>query len=310
MILFQTVMIKKALKNINLLYSFECAARHQSYSKAATELCISQAAVSQQMRQLEDNLRKQLFLRKGKSMLLTQQGKKLLSGTQQAFNLIEKSINEITVEEISGSLTISSTQAFTTLWLMPKLSQFSTLYPNINIRVMSSPQFENIKEQHIDLAIRFGPGVKDNTDSSLHCEYFGEDPVYPVCSAALAKKMSFKTPKDLLNTWLVSLENPGCYDWPSWFEHSNTQGYQEHKHWTKVHSTDMALNAVLNDHGFTLAARYLIIEQLKSGQLVMPVNISHPNVVKRYFVYDESSPKIARLNIFTRWLKQEMDVTN
>jgi LysR family glycine cleavage system transcriptional activator len=69
----------------------------------------------------------------------------------------------------------------------------------------------------------------------------------------------------------------------------------------------MALNAVLNDHGFTLAARYLIIEQLKSGQLVMPVNIPHPNLVKRYFVYDENSPKIARLNVFTHWLKQEMD---
>ncbi|WP_232771284.1 LysR substrate-binding domain-containing protein [Colwellia sp. 75C3] len=303
-------MIKRALKNINLLHSFECAARHQSYSKAAAELCISQAAVSQQMRQLEENLATQLFLRKSKSMLLTQQGKALLSGTQQAFKLLEKSINEITVEEIAGSLTISSTQAFTTLWLMPKLSDFSAQYPNINIRVMSSAQFEDLKEQHIDLAIRFGPRVKENTDSSLNCEYFGEDPVYPVCSEALTKKMDFKEPKDLLKTWLVSLENPGCYDWPSWFEHTNTQGYQEHQQWTEVHSTDMALNAVLNDHGFTLAARYLIIEQLKSGQLVMPINIPHPNVVKRYFVYDENSPKIARLNVFTNWLKQEMNATN
>ena len=303
-------MIKQALKNLNLLHSFESAARHQSYSKAATELSISQAAISQQMRKLEENLATQLFLRRGKSMLLTQQGKTLLTGSQQAFKLLEKSINEITVEKISGSLTISSTQAFTTLWLMPKLSKFSTLYPNINIRVMSSPQFEDLKEQHIDLAIRFGPGVKENTDVSLNCEYFGEDPVYPVCSSTLAKKMSFKAPKDLLNTWLVSLENPGYYDWPSWFEHTNTQGYQDHQQWTEVHSTDMALNAVLNDHGFTLAARYLIIEQLKSGQLVMPVKIPHPNVVKRYFVFDENSPKIARLNVFTHWLKQEMNTTN
>ena len=104
-------MIKRALKNINLLHSFECAARHQSYSKAATELCISQAAISQQMRQLEENLSTRLFLRKGKSMLLTQQGKTLLLGAQHAFKVLEKSINEITVEEIAGSLTISSTQA-------------------------------------------------------------------------------------------------------------------------------------------------------------------------------------------------------
>ena len=301
-------MIKRALKNINLLHSFECAARHQSYSKAAAELCISQAAVSQQMRQLEENLSAQLFLRKGKSMLLTQPGKTLLLGAQHAFKVLEKSINEITVEEIAGSLTISSTQAFTTLWLMPKLSKFSVLYPEINIRVMSSPQFEDLKEQHIDLAIRFGPRVKENTDTSLNCEYFGEDPVYPVCSAALAKSINFTAPGDLLKTWLVSLDNPGCYDWPS--EHAQTQGYQTHQQWTEVHSTDMALNAVLNGHGFTLAARYLIIEQLKSGQLVVPVNIPHPNVVKRYFVYDENSAKIARLNTFTDWLTQEMNSTN
>lgn len=303
-------MIKRALKNINLLHSFECAARHQSYSKAAAELCISQAAVSQQMRQLEENLSTRLFLRKGKSMLLTQQGKTLLLGAQHAFKVLEKSINEITVEEIAGSLTISSTQAFTTLWLMPKLSKFSALYPDINIRVMSSPQFEDLKEQHIDLAIRFGPHVKENTDTSLYCEYFGEDPVYPVCSAALAKSVNFNAPEDLLKTWLVSLETPGCYDWPSWFEHTHTQGYQTHQQWTEVHSTDMAINAVLNGHGFTLAARYLIIEPLESGQLIMPVNIPHPTVVKRYFVYDENSAKIARLNTFTDWLTKEMNSTN
>ncbi len=303
-------MIKKALKNINLLHTFECAARHQSYSKAAAELCISQAAVSQQMRQLEQSLASQLFLRKGKCMLLTQQGETLFLATQQAFKLLEKSINKITVEEIAGSLTISSTQAFTTLWLMPKLAKFSAQYPTINIRVMSSPQFEDLKEQHIDLAIRFGPGVKDNTDESLNCEYFGEDRVYPVCSATLAKKINFKNPEDLLKTWLVSLDNPGCYDWPSWFDHTNTQGYQDHPQWTEVHSTDMAINAVLNEHGFTLAARYLVIEQLKSGQLIIPVNIPHPNLVKRYFVYDGNSSKIARLNIFTHWLKQEMHATD
>jgi len=128
-------MIKKALKNINLLHTFECAARHQSYSRAAIELCISQAAISQQMKQLENNLAIQLFTRKDKSMRLTQQGKLLLTGTQQAFQTIQKSIDEIANKAIAGSLTISSTQAFTTLWLMPKLGKFSAQYPNINIRV-------------------------------------------------------------------------------------------------------------------------------------------------------------------------------
>jgi len=259
------------------------------------------------MRKLEENLATQLFLRKGKTMQLTQQGNTLFLATQKALQIIEKNINEITNEEISGSLTISSTQAFIALWLMPKLTKFSALYPNIKIRVKSSASFEDLKEQHIDLAIRFGLNVQENTDPELNCQYFGEDAVYPVCSAELAKTMIFSTPKDLLKTWLVSLDKPGCYDWPSWFAHTNTLGYHEHQQWTEVHSTDMALNAVLNGHGFTLAARYLCLEQLNAGKLVMPVKIPHPNVVKRYFVYDINSAKISRLKIFTHWLTQEMN---
>ena len=123
-----SLFMKKTLKNINLLHTFECAARHHGYSQAASELCISQAAVSQQMRQLEAVLGKQLFLRKGKKMLLTQAGQVLFKGTQQAFAILQKSINEIKSEEVAGSLTITSTQAFTTLWLMPRLSKFFCAY--------------------------------------------------------------------------------------------------------------------------------------------------------------------------------------
>jgi LysR family glycine cleavage system transcriptional activator len=298
--------MKNILKNINVLHSFECAARHNSYSKAAVELCISQAAVSQQMRQLEENLGSQLFLRKGKKMLLTQKGKALFEASQQAFTLLNKSLSKIKDEGVSGSLTITSTQAFTSLWLMPKLNKFSALYPDIKIRVMSSPNFDDLKQQHIDLAIRFGTQVKENTDNTYACEYFGEDYVYPMCSEKLAKTMKFQEPDDLLQTWLVSLESPGPYDWPSWFEHTGIKSYQQHQQWTHVHSTDMALNAVLNGHGFTLATRYLCTQLLESGQLLIPVKIPHPLTVKRYLIFDANSAKIARLVVFTDWLKTEM----
>ena len=302
--------MEKAIKNLNLLRSFECAARHQSYSKAATELYISQAAVSQQMRQLEAALGSQLFLRKGKQMLLTQKGQSLFAASQQAFAVLQKCVNEIKDEGIPGRLTITSTQAFSALWLMPKLHKFSQQHPQIEIRVLSSSGFDDLKQQHIDLAIRFGTSVEENTDPGLICEYFGEDPVYPVCSAQLAESLDFDKPSDLLQTWLVSLENPGAYDWPSWFEHAGVKNYRDHQRWTQVHSTDMALNAVLSGHGFTLAARYLYIQQLNSGQLVMPVAIAHPNVVRRYMVYDPDSAKIARLKVFMQWLEQEMDAIN
>lgn len=293
-------------KNINLLVTFECAARHNSYSLAAAELCISQAAVSQQMRQLEQGLNKQLFIRKGRQMVLTQQGQSLYVSAQKALETIDHGLSKINQEDIAGELTINSTQAFTTLWLMPRLQSFAELYPHIQIRAFSSANFEDLKQKHIDLAIRFGSDVEKKTPSHLACVYFGDSKVYPICSTRLASKLVLDSPASLLSTWLVTIENPGSYNWPHWFKDAGVTGYEQHKQWTKVTSTDMAINAVISGHGVTLAVPYLCQQQFDSGELMIPFSIPHSNTVKRYMVYDPNSSKLARLNIFMRWIKSEM----
>ncbi|TPH13985.1 LysR family transcriptional regulator [Litorilituus lipolyticus] len=293
-------------KNINLLVTFECAARHQSYSTAAQELCMSQAAVSQQMRQLEQALNTKLFIRKAKQMLLSQQGEILFDSSKKALGIINQGICQIYQEDIAGELTVTSTQAFTSLWLMPRLQSFAKLHPNIQIRFLPSAGFEDFKQSQIDLAIRFGTQIKENTPKNLICEYFGEAFVYPICSAELAKGQNLALPNDLLSTWLVTLEKPGAYDWGTWFKSVNVTGYDQHKQWTKVNSTDTALTAVLNGHGVTLAAPYLCKPQLDSGELVIPFNFPHPATVKRYMVYDQNSTRLTRLKVFMEWLKEEM----
>lgn len=293
-------------RNLNLLVTFESAARHKSYSLAAAELCLSQAAVSQQMRQLEQGLNTRLFIRKGREMLLSQQGQTVFECAQKALGIIHQGLSQLHQEDIAGELTISSTQAFTTLWLMPRIQGFSEQHPEIQIRVVSSSRFEDLKQAHIDLAIRFGTEVEKQTSTNLACDYFGEAQVYPMCSAQLARKLQLETPKDLLSTWLVTLEHPGAYDWQQWFEHLGTTGLAQHTQWTKVNSTDMAINAVANGHGVTLSVPYLCQKQLDSGELVMPFSFPHPNPVKRYMVYDPNAAKIARLTVFMDWLKAEM----
>lgn len=293
-------------KNINLLATFECAARHKSYSTAAQELCISQAAVSQQMRQLEQTLNTKLFIRKGKQMLLSQQGEVLFDCANKALEIIHQGISQIHQEDIAGELTVTSTQAFTSLWLMPRLQGFAKLHPDIQIRFLPSASFADFKQAKIDLAIRFGTQIKENTASNLTCEYIDQASVYPICSAELAKSQNFIVPNDLLSTWLVTLEKPGAYDWGSWFNSVNVADYEQHKQWTKVNSTDTALTAVSNGHGVTLAAPYLCQQQLDSGELVIPFNLPHPIVVKRYMIYDQGSTRLARLNVFMDWLKEEM----
>jgi len=293
-------------KNINLLVTFECAARYNSYSLAAQELYISQAAVSQQMRQLESLLNTRLFVRKGKQMLLSQQGEILYQHAKRGLSVLNQGISQLQEEEIDGELTITSTQAFISLWLMPRLQSFTERYPNIQINVSSSAEFVDLKQNHVDLAIRFGANVQSKTPSNLVCDYFGESSVYPICATHLAKRLSQQPPQVLLSQRLVTLEKPGPYDWHHWCEKAGVSGLEDYKLWTKVNSTDIALSAVCSGHGITLAVPYLCQRQLDSGELSILYDLPHPNTVKRYFVYDSNSPRVARLKVFTDWLTKEM----
>ena len=295
----------KRLKHLNNLRSFESAARHQSYSKAAGELFVTQAAVSQQMRQLETSLGTRLFSRSGRKMQLTNSGEKLYQATHQAFDILLKGFNSIQAEDIAGSLTITSTQAFTSLWLMPRLYRFSVKHPEIKIRVLSSNGIEDLRQGHIDLAIRFRTTLDSEICDEMVYEFVGEDHVYPACSPQLAKEMNFQKPQDILKCWLVSLEHEGTINWPTWFKQASIDNYQKHIKWTQVSSGDMALSAVLSGHGFTLASQALFSQYVDPGQLVIPFDIKHPVSFKRYYVYDPNSAKKARLDVFLAWLKEE-----
>lgn len=296
----------KRLKHLNALRSFESAARHQSYSQAANELFVSQAAISQQMRQLEQALEVKLFVRSGRRMKLTQSGEKLYQSTHQALNILVQGLNDIQSEGIAGDLTMTSTQAFCSLWLMPRLYKFSQLHPDINIKILGSNQVEDLQAKHIDLAIRFSTVVKKAEDSSLVHENFGEDYVYPVCSPALVEKLQLDRPASLLKCPLISFANEEIVTWQAWFSHVGVAGFDLHTQKTEVTSSDMSLSAVLNGYGVTLAATALFSHYLQTKQLIVPFKIKHPVTWQRYLVFDGHSAKIQRINIFTQWLQSEM----
>ncbi|GHG00265.1 LysR substrate-binding domain-containing protein [Thalassotalea marina] len=298
------------LKQLNALHTFECAARHQSYSKAADELFISQAAVSQQMRLLEDKLRVKLFFRSGHSMYLTKQGNILYEACLQGFSQILTGLKAIQCEDIAGDLTITSTQAFCSLWLMPKLYKFSLLYPDINIRVLGSNAIEDLKKKHIDVAIRFSRNSDTVKRDGLVIEESGTISAYPVCSKALFASGKITQPSDLLNFQLISLANESEVTWQSWFAHAGVEGYHNDKKQIEVTSSDLALSAVLAGHGITLAASELFSQYLYSQQLVIPFNIKHPFDWQRFILYDGGSPRLKRIKVFTHWLKQELAKDN
>ncbi|WDE01152.1 LysR substrate-binding domain-containing protein [Thalassomonas actiniarum] len=296
----------KRLKHLSLLRGFESAARHNSYSKAAEELFISQAAISQQMRQLEQALGVKLFMRHKRAMELTPGGETLYQASHEAFATLIQALNSIQGEALAGSLTITSTQSFASLWLMPRLYRFSVKHPEVSIKIAGSNHIEDLRHSHIDLAIRFGAGARQQTQAGLHCEAFGQEEVYPVCTPSLAAEMHLEKPQDILKCWLVNLRNARLNDWQIWFDEAGIENYQQHSMWTEVTSTDLALSAVLSGHGITLSSKSLFSQYVKTGQLVIPFDIKHPNTVPRYLVYDENSAKKQRLAVFINWLKEEM----
>lgn len=296
----------KRLKHLNALYNFESAARHQSYSKAAEELFVSQAAISQQMRQLEDNLKEKLFIRSGRSMLLTQSGEKLFDACQLGFSEIIQGLNSIQCEGVAGDLTITSTQAFCSLWLMPRLYKFSQAHPEVNVKILGSSQVEDLQKKHIDLAIRFSTQKNIFDDKRYIVQYFGQDYVYPVCSPELVNNGFIKKPEDLLNCILVSLNNESKVTWQSWFDHIGISGFNRHDKKTEVTSSDMAISAVLAGHGATLAVTTMFMPYIHSKQLIVPFNIKHPVKWQRYLVFDSNSAKKQRIQVFIDWLQQEM----
>ena len=219
---------------------FEVAGRNESYSKAAEELHISQAAVSQQMRQLEANLGISLFRRQGRKMLLTAPGRTLLASCKNGFSEIINGLNQVQEEPIEGSLTISSTQAFCALWLMPNLFAFFNLFPDINVNIQASNRIENLHDGNIDVAIRFSTSTTSLLDDTLVVEKFAEDGVIPACSPEFQSKMQLKTVKDLLNARLLSLACEEKANWENYFENDKIDLSNTVLNKTTVSSSDLA----------------------------------------------------------------------
>lgn len=294
------------LNNLNLLRTFNAAAHHASYSLAADQLCISQATVSQQMRQLQSLLGQQLFTRKGKSMLLTQSGEVLFLATNNALSVLSESLDTLSKQPLAGPLTISSTQAFSAIWLMPRLHLFSKLHPEIIINIQSSAGFDDLTAQHIDLAIRFGNNVRQKTPKEYECLHFGYGIVHPICSVTTLDELKNKNTEDMLDHPLIKIGSSSPYDWLEWAEHHGISEVRENTIYTSVSSTDMALTAILNSNSIALIVDYLCQDHIESGALSIALPLPHPNKVERYFVYDKRSPKYERIQVFIEWVKSQM----
>ncbi len=284
--------------SLNSLATFEAAARHQSYSLAATELHITHSAISQQMRLLEESLGVTLFERKGRQMQLTAEGTQLFKQIQPALRQIRRALGQVNSDKRASEIRVATLQSFATFWLLPRLGKFQAQHPNLSIHIQASLGVVNLDRTHIDIAIRFGFGQWEGCDA----EKLLDDVIYPVCSPDFNGGRFPTTPKQLRNYRILSVENGR--EWQIWSKEAGID-IASFKHESHHSDSNLMLTAAKAGQGIAVARHSLVASELASGNLVRLFDLQARSDYHYYLVTSTGVKKSAALLSFEKWLKAE-----
>jgi LysR family transcriptional regulator, glycine cleavage system transcriptional activator len=298
----------KAMPPLNALRAFEAAARHLSLTKAAQELNVTGGALSHQIRGLEDLLGLKLFERRVRSIALTPAGKQLYPGLQTAFIHIRDAVAGLRSAGEANVLVISTPPGFTSKWLAPRLYRFSSAYPKIDARVSSSLSTANFTTDGVDVAVRNLP-VPARADPELVVETLMELSFVPVCNPTLIERYGpITTPAALKGVPLVhddSLSHRAeLPTWADWFKAAGVEGVDVSRG-LRFNSADHALDATVEGAGMLLAHDVLAYDELRTGRLVIPFELTLRSGRAYYFVCAKRRQDDPNVRAFRVWIKQE-----
>ncbi|WMC09946.1 LysR substrate-binding domain-containing protein [Oceanimonas pelagia] len=276
---------------------FAVAARHGSYSAAASELCVTQAAVSQQIRNLEASLGCRLFVRRGAGMVLTSAGRELLPFAEQGLATLERGLARL--EHAAGPLQLSVLPSLAARWLMPRLWRFAERHPRLELRLHPSQQLADFAGGEVDLAIRYGEG----NYAGLHSEWLMSDTAFPVCSPALAARL--QRVEDLISLPLVAGPEYAGVSWANWLALSGHEHILPRCRQLTVDDGNLGLEMVLAGQGVALSRSVLVADLLRQGRLCRPFASELTPKHRYYLVWRPDSPRLDDIATVRDWLKQE-----
>ena len=289
--------------SLNFLKTFESVARHLSFTLAAKELFITQAAVSHQIKVLEDYLGAKLFLRENRKVYLTSEGQKLLPSVVSGLQGISDSLESIRNYEKEDTLVVGVGSSFSANWLVHHLGKFYQSYPDINLHLKISNDDPEFEIDGTDLAVVWGQGKWSN----YMFEQLMEVEFTPVCSPNLLKESyPLTTPEDLIHYPLLDVEG---YDvWKEWLEKAGIPE-KKYRRRTIIRDSNVLIHSALNAHGIALSAVGIVQEYLDSGMLLRPFELSITAGGFFYLVYPEKSLRKPLVNLFKEWLVKEVQKT-
>jgi len=301
--------MNKPMPPLNALRAFEAAARHLSLTKASHELNVTAGALSHQIRGLEEMLGVKLFERRVRSIALTAEGKLLYPGLQTGFTQIRDAVEGLGKTGDERVLVISTPPGFTAKWLAPRLYRFASNYPDIDARISSSFSNANFTTDGVDVAIRNMPGAPAR-DTALDFEKLVDMSVMPVCSPRfLAEHGPLKTAESLARVPLIhddTLINRVAFpSWADWFKEAGVANVDVSRG-LRFNSADHALDAAGEGAGVLLAHSVLAYDELRTGRLVIPVDLTLETGRAYYIVCGKKRRQPDRVEAFRTWIKQEV----
>lgn len=295
--------MKRSLLPLNALRAFDAAARNLSFKEAARELSVTPAAISQQIRTLEDTLGVELFKRTSRSLILSEQAQLAMPALQDAFQKIESAVEIMQADQSSNELRISVSHSFATKWLVPRLDSYYSQHPDSIIKIDASLSITDFHTEDVDLAIRYGAGGYDG----LFEEIVLRETIFPVCSPAVAD--TIKTPEDLLQFTLIHddsfTEDISAPSWTMWFKALGIDQPDGHAA-LHLNTNYMAVDAAIGGRGVALARSAIAAEDIKAGRLVRPLCHDTPVNFAHHVVCPEAHLRRPKVQQFIDWLRQEV----
>lgn len=290
----------RRLPPLNTLPSFEAAARHLSFSKAADELHVTHGAVSRAIRHLEEHLGVRLFVRATRSVRLTAVGSAYANEIREALDRIAAATVTTRGPQSSGALNVSTLDSLAAKWLVPRLFRFRRAHGDIDVRLSTSEKLADFVSDGIDIVIRYGRGQYPG----LEVELLLEEDVFPVCSPAFLQGPNpLRTPADLVHHTLI--HDDFHIDWAMWLRTAGVEGVDPHRG-PAYHSSEHAVQAAVLGEGIVLGRSALVADDLAEGRLVRPFEFRLPAGLAYYVAYPPRSLQHHKVKAFRDWLFAEV----
>lgn len=291
--------MRKGIPNLIGLQMFEASARHQSFTRAAEELAITQSAVCRQVAALEARLGVQLFVRSKRRIVLTEHGRRYAERIQSSLDRIERDTLELIATQGTGAtLEIAVTPMFASAWLIPRLPLFRARHPDITVNLSIRNGRFLLEESSFDAAIHFSAAQWSNAEGF---RLLPEGDLVPVSAPALVGAAAPLTPARLARLPLLHLATrPDA--WRQWLQAAGLDAGVAAVKGPRYEQFSLLASAAVSGLGVALVARMLVQQELMSGQLVIACRRSLPGQLAYYVAHSAERPATAALQHFLAWL--------